>query len=612
MIATLSVQFFIRSFTWYIAGALSLCSDLRFSSSLLHLLCFSRDMARTGLGVSVNKKAVGNSVPGVTYIGVLKDSPGFGARPLVAGIVTLRGQSCLTWDQFKKTASLVGKDYFLKTVVQCNDVMSLEGVNSVLAEVVSTMRWRYEDKYKAPLSKDLPVILPGIVHTAPEFVDACINLQELPPNSLFACKGPKPSPPAPTGGAPPTSSGGAPPTSIGGAPSSSTGGAPTTSYGDDGQLFSASSAVVTPSASWEGDHLVTTSDVLSLVVQTEGIDQFVSLPEVVVDDGGGNALGDQVELDGGSYEDDRLVEDMVELIEQNMSPGDKEHDVVKKFIPTIRRLQKSLKHEREKYYKLSKLSMLQDTEIKSIQQSSAESLAPGLTSSVKQAFGSIQDDVKKILEEGLKKMEHPVKEGGEVATLEKLEALRLSIVGLTSKLDDVSQLSKNAMGASFKIDWNLSSVGLGARKEPARPVDIPSLLQEILSALQRSHPPPPVRPSVDTLSAPPTSPGFTTPSAPPRRGKGGRWDHQDSPQTTPATSTMAPKSAGRSLNAVFDAASGGGLGPVPAAARPGGGNLAADMERASGVWPTLNPVLTSDQIDRRIEQLSSNKKPKLI
>ena len=91
---------------------------------------FSRAMARVG-SESMPASRPSTCAPGfpqvqgVAYIGVLKDSPNYGAKPLAAGVVTLRGQSSLTWDELKKTASLVGKDYFFKTAVHCNESMSM-------------------------------------------------------------------------------------------------------------------------------------------------------------------------------------------------------------------------------------------------------------------------------------------------------------------------------------------------------------------------------------------------------------------------------------------------------------------------------------------------------
>ena len=199
-------------------------------------------MARTDPDVvPAGSKPISNAVHGVTYIGVLKGSPEYGAKPLVAGIVTLRGQNCLSWDEFKKTASLVGKDYFFKTAVQSNESMTLEGVQSILEEVVSTVRSRYEGKHKTTLEKDLPVILPGGVLTAPEFVSSCIGLQELPPNSLVACKGPKPNSTNPS---PPTSAGGDGQL-VSGKPSTAT------AAGGDRQLYSAKSSASAAAA--DGD-----------------------------------------------------------------------------------------------------------------------------------------------------------------------------------------------------------------------------------------------------------------------------------------------------------------------------------------------------------------------
>ena len=585
------------------------------------MFSLSRVMARTKPdAVSAASKPISNAVHGVTYIGVLKSSPEYGAKPLVAGIVTLRGQNCLSWDQFKKTATLVGKDYFFKTAVQSNESMTLEGVFAILDEVVSTVRSRYEDKHKTPLEKGLPVILPGGVLTAPEFVNHCICLQELPPNSLVACKGPKPisaepSPPASAVGdeqlnsAKPSS-----PTSAGHEEqlNSAKLSAPT-SVGGDGQLPSARTFDSSSSGLQGGGSHHDTTDALSMAMQEGGLVDFVSPAQVIVQDGGELSLGAQVEIEGGVYEDDRLVEDMLELIDQHMSPGDKEHMVVKRFTPTIKRLQKSLKEEKEKSRKLSELSLLQDTKIKSMQKQAAESLAPGINSSVKEAFGPVQGDLKKILDEGFQKMGTLVKEEGRSGSQAHLDDLKLSIAGLVTKIEDISQLTRNAMGASFKIDWNLSSVGLGVRSEAARSVDIPFILQEILSTLQQSHPPP-VRPPVDSFSSPANSLGFSTPSAPPRRSRIDRWDR---PHSTPdAAAKSVSKPAGRSLGADFDSPSGrrpvSSVGSASASPRPGAGSIASDMERASG-WPGLNHVtqMTSDEIDKRIEQLSSSKKPRL-
>ena len=76
-----------------------------------------------------------------------------------------------------------------------------------------------------------------------------------------------------------------------------------------------------------------------------------------------------------------------------------------------------------------------------------------------------------------------IKEEGKDAVLPQVEALRLAVVALAAKVDGLSQLSKNALGAAAKVDCNLSSVGLGARKDSAQPVNIPLILQEILSSL---------------------------------------------------------------------------------------------------------------------------------
>ena len=357
-------------------------------------------------------------------------------------------------------------------------------------------------------------------------------------------------------------------------------------------------------------------------MEENGLENLVSVPEVKVPSGEGDiAVLDQAEGGGAEPEDDRLIEDALEKISA-LPLGDQQSPAIISLGNTIRTLKSSLAKVKRRNLSLTELSMLQDAELKAIKQSSADAIVPGLLPELRKAMLDIKKDVNSGIGDQLEEIKNLIKSQGVSTLTPTLEALELTMKGVSAQTNDNNQLVKNAMGAAFKIDWNLSAVGMGVRDPSSPPINIPSILLEIATRLgsrQQSSSSLPTPPNSRLMSSSNPSPSATpsrfmassspAPSAPPRKLKMSKWDPPIM-STPPASLQLShrslpadPKSSSRNLNEQFR---------VEGNSNNSRGTLFSDMARSSSGWSGTEEgaFMSQEEIDERIKLLSSMKRPR--
>ena len=596
-------------------------------------------------------------VHGIAYVAVLREGDLYGAKPLAAALLTFRGQDELTWNEFRKAASAVGKDVFCIKAVHLNKTETLDNILYFMSQVVNDAKLRYSEKHpSSPLPAGLPIVLSKQLMTAPQFVKHCISLEYLPPNSTEMCKQkpyPPPSHAQDVGGRAPNSKLSSHPSATTVqqrapilAPTSSHPSAatvqqrapilapisshpPASTVRERAPILAPTSS--TPSAitvqqrapilAATSSHpsATTVQDPVRAAMEENGLENLVSVPEVKVPSGDGDI--EQVEGGGAELEDDRLIEDALEKISA-LPHSDQQSPAIISLGNTIKTLKGSLAKVKRRNLSLMELTILQDTELKAIKQSSADAIIPGLLPELRKAMSEIKKDVNSEVGDQLEQIKNLIKSEGVSTLTPILEALELTMKGVSAQTNDNNQLVKNAMGAAFKIDWNLSAVGMGVRDPSSPPINIPSILLEIATRLgsrqhsSSSHPTPPSSSLMSSSNPSPSAPpsrfmasSSPSPSAPPRKLKMSKWDPPIM-STPPASLQVShrslpaePKSSSRNLNEQFR---------VEGNSNNSRGTLFSDMARASNVWAGTEEgsFMSQEEIDQKIRLLSSMKRPR--